>query len=125
MLCEPKVTDISRMAAFTKRCTTIGLSAPTGEAMTLMGCVLRMMRKYPRLLNMLSYEGDAPVGGRSYNADCRDPSEAGALASTLWELAHLAKHYHPHVAKVSAHWTAGMGGGKCNSGSIVQCYYCM
>lgn len=49
---------------------------------------------------MMDYEGEAPVGGRTYDPHCVDPSEAGALAATLWELPLAAQHYHPHVAQV-------------------------
>lgn len=37
------------------------------------------------------------LAGRSYNPSVPDPSEAGALASTLWDLTLLRHHYHPHV----------------------------
>ena len=40
------------------------------------------------------------MGGRSFNPELADPSEAGALASALWELQLLSHHYHPHVAQV-------------------------
>jgi hypothetical protein len=54
------------------------------------------------LLNMLEWEGEAPVGGKAYSAEVEDPAEAGALAATLWELAALQRHYHPHVAQAAA-----------------------
>lgn len=55
-----------------------------------------------RLLHMLEWEGEAPVGGKAYTPEVEDPSEAGALASTLWELALLQRHYHPHVVQATA-----------------------
>jgi hypothetical protein len=51
---------------------------------------------------MLEWEGEAPVGGKAYAPEVEDPSEAGALAATLWELAPLQRHYHPHVAQAAA-----------------------
>lgn len=51
---------------------------------------------------MLEWEGEAPVGGKAYAPEVEDPSEAGALASTLWELALLQRHYHPHVVQAAA-----------------------
>jgi len=72
-------------------------------------------RRYPRLLGLLEWEGEAPVGGRTYDPACADPSEAGALAATLWELPLLASgHFHPHVAAAAATLLSlapGSGGG--------------
>ncbi|KAL6761314.1 nucleolar complex-associated protein-domain-containing protein [Haematococcus lacustris] len=41
MMCEPKIIDMARMAAFVKRCASVALSSPTPEAMALLGCILR------------------------------------------------------------------------------------
>lgn len=60
----------------------------------------RLLRRYPRLKSLLEWEGEAPVGGRSFNPELADPTEAGALAAALWELQLLVHHYHPHVAQV-------------------------
>lgn len=59
------------------------------------------MRRYPKLLLLLEYDGEAPVGGRTYNPALPDPSEAGAQASTLWEICLTKQYYHPHVAQAS------------------------
>ncbi len=48
------------------------------------------------------------MGGRSFNPELADPSEAGALAAALWELQLLVHHYHPHVAQVRV---GGFGAG--------------
>ena len=52
-------------------------------------------------MHMLDFEGELPVGGRMFDAGCLDPGEAGAIAASLWELAVLSRHYHPHVAQVA------------------------
>ena len=100
MLCDVKISEMARVAAFLKRCSTVALCCAGSEAMVLMGTILRVLRRYPRLLNMLQYEGEAPVGGRMYDAACPDPGEAGAMAAALWELAAMTRHYHPHVVQV-------------------------
>jgi CBF/Mak21 family len=50
---------------------------------------------------MLEHEvggsASAVVAG-GFSADVKDPSEAGALTASLWELSLLMRHYHPHVA---------------------------
>ena len=89
----------------------------------------RLMRRYPRLQSMMDYEGEAPVGGRTYDPHCVDPSEAGALAATLWELPLAAQHFHPHVAQVRAnvcvhrrllrtHWARF-----CSAAHVYMCLY--
>ncbi|GAX79807.1 hypothetical protein CEUSTIGMA_g7247.t1 [Chlamydomonas eustigma] len=101
MLCDAKISDTARVAAFLKRSATVMAFCGSSEAMVILGTLLRMLRRYPRLLNMLQYEGDAPTGGRSFDPGCSDPSEAGAMASSLWELAFMTHHYHPHVAQAA------------------------
>ena len=69
----------------------------------------RLLRRYPKLANLLEYEGEAPtIGGRPHDPWATDPSEAGGLASCLWEVAlaggggvgAAGVHYHPHLAQV-------------------------
>jgi hypothetical protein len=59
---------------------------------------------------MLEFEGDTPVGGRMYDACCPDPGEAGAMATSLWELAVMSRSYHPHVAQVGQRERGREGG---------------
>jgi hypothetical protein len=63
---------------------------------------MRLVLRYSKLGALLEWEGGAPVGGRVFSPDCGDPSEAGAFASSLWELPLLTKHYHPHVRAAAA-----------------------
>ena len=100
MLCDTKISDVARVAAFLKRCASVALACGGSEAMVLLGVMLRLLRRYPRLLCMLEFEGEAPVAGRMFDPRCPDPSEAGALAATLWEVPVITKHFHPHVAQV-------------------------
>ncbi|KAG1668841.1 hypothetical protein FOA52_004936 [Chlamydomonas sp. UWO 241] len=117
LLCDTKIGDMARVAGFVKRCATAALGGGSADGVVLMGCMLRLLRRYPRLLSMLDYEGEAPVGGRLFDANCPDPSEAGAMASTLWELCGLTHHYHPHVASAATSLLAmAPGGGRGGSG---------
>jgi nucleolar complex protein 3 len=77
-----KQTDMGRLAAYAKRLAQLLLSSSTPEALGC-GCLLyRLMRRYPKLACLLEWEGGAPVGGRQFDADCSDPSEAGMLAAS-------------------------------------------
>ncbi len=98
LLLGSKQTDVARLAAFTKRLAGLLLHAGPGECLGLAALLLRLIKRYPRLAAQLEWDGGAPVGGRAFNADCTDPTEAGALAAALWELPLALRHYHPHVA---------------------------
>ncbi|GLC45484.1 hypothetical protein PLESTB_000319100 [Pleodorina starrii] len=105
LLCEPKMADMQRVAAFVKRMAGAALMAGPGEAMALWASIARLLRRYPKLANLLEYEGEAPtVGGRTYDPYCTDPSEAGGLSATLWEVCLASgdqPHYHPHLAQAA------------------------
>ncbi|KAG2451742.1 hypothetical protein HYH02_003522 [Chlamydomonas schloesseri] len=116
LLCEPKMADMQRAAAFVKRLAGAALQAGPGEAMALWAAAARLLRRYPKLANLLEYEGEAPtIGGRPYDAWVTDPSEAGGLACCLWEVAlaggggmgSAGVHYHPHLAQ-AAHSLLGL-----------------
>lgn len=97
MLLQVKVTDMARLAAFVKRMMALALVGPASLTLGLLALNLRLIKRYPRLLGLLDWEGEAPVGGRMYQPSCPDPTEAGALATSLWELFLMASHCHPHV----------------------------
>ena len=48
MLCDVKISEMARVAAFLKRCATVTLCCAGSEAMVLMGTILRVLRRYPR-----------------------------------------------------------------------------
>lgn len=39
---------------------------------------------------------------QKYQPDASDPNLSGALASVLWELSLLSKHYHPAVSSIAS-----------------------
>jgi nucleolar complex protein 3 len=102
MLCDTKISDIARVAAFLKRSASISLVCGSSEAIVFLGVIMRLLRRYPRLLTMLEFEGEAPVGGRMFDHMCHDPSEAGAMGASLWELSVLTRSSHPHLAQAAA-----------------------
>lgn len=72
-----KQTDMGRLAAYTKRLAQLMLAAGPSEALGSACLVYRLMRRYHKLVCQFEWEGGAPVGGRQYDPDCPDPSEAG------------------------------------------------
>lgn len=81
----------------------------------------KLLRRHPECLPLINYERDAKEkrgvgvegkgekGGKATFVDEFDASagkmkDAGALKTSLWEVAALQNHYHPAVATlVSAH----------------------
>ncbi len=129
MLLESKLLDATRQAAFAKRAAgTAGAAGDTGIAMGLVCVLQRIMRRQPKLRNMLENEAGGPSGYKTYRPDLSDPAEAGALSVPLWELSILAKHYHPHISQAAkdisvmnvaaAHAAAGRSGGGGGGGNV-------
>lgn len=102
-----RTLDAPRQAAFAKRMLAgVTAAGDSGLAMGLLCLVHRMLRRSRRLQGMLLHEpGGAATQG--YQPEGADPTEAGALATPLWELSLLSQHYHPHVAAASTQLTAG------------------
>jgi len=131
MLLDSKLLDATRQAAFAKRAAgTAGAAGDTGISMGLVCVLQRIMRRQPKLRNMLENEAGGPSGYKAYRPQLSDPAEAGALSVPLWELSVLANHYHPHISQAAkdisvmnvaaAHAAAGRnsgsGGGGGNAG---------
>jgi hypothetical protein len=113
-----KQTDMARLAAFVKRLCGLMLNSSVSEALGAACLLWRLVKRYPKLVALLEWEGGAPVGGQQYESHCEDPSEAGAMAAAVWELPLLSQHYHPHVAASAkllltltpGSWAAAAGG---------------
>lgn len=101
----------------------------------------KLLRRHPECLPLINYqldakekrgicrEGKGEKGGKATFVDEFDASagkmkDAGALKTSLWEVAALQNHYHPAVATlVSAHrglsrFRSGavLGDGSCHDG---------
>lgn len=63
LLCNTKQMDMQRLAAFIKRLVMAAAATSCGEAVGLLAVVNHLLRRYPRLLGMMEWEGDAPIGG--------------------------------------------------------------
>ncbi|KAH9603623.1 hypothetical protein KSS87_006508 [Heliosperma pusillum] len=100
MLCDDRQHDMQRAAAFIKRLSTSTLCFASAESMAALVTVRSLLLKNIKCRYLL--ENDSGGGSLSgsvakYQPYSLDPHLSGALASVLWELNLLAKHYHPSV----------------------------
>ncbi|KAF5189934.1 Nucleolar complex protein 3-like protein [Thalictrum thalictroides] len=105
MLCEGRQHDMQRAAAFIKRLATSSLFFGSAEAMAALVTLREILQKNAKCRNLL--ENDAGGGSVSgslakYQPCVADPNQSGALASVLWELSLLSKHYHPAISTAAS-----------------------
>lgn len=105
MLCEGRQHDMQRAAAFVKRLATSSLFFGSAEAMAALVTLRELLQKNAKCRNLL--ENDAGGGSLSgsvakYQPCASDPNQSGALASVLWELSLLCKHYHPTISTAAS-----------------------
>uniref|UniRef100_A0A0E0LBY6 Nucleolar complex protein 3 homolog n=1 Tax=Oryza punctata TaxID=4537 RepID=A0A0E0LBY6_ORYPU len=105
LLWEGKQQDMIRAAAFIKRLATFALSFGSAEAMAALITLKHLLQKNSKCRNML--ENDSGGGSLSclvakYDPEAKDPYLSGALASVLWELSLLQKHYDSSVSSMAS-----------------------
>ncbi|XP_052189804.1 nucleolar complex-associated protein 3 isoform X2 [Diospyros lotus] len=105
MLCDDRQHDMQRTAAFVKRLATFSLCFGSAESMAALVTVRHLLQKNVKCRNLL--ENDAGGGSVSgsiakFQPYASDPNLSGALASVLWELNLLSKHYHPAVLTLAS-----------------------
>lgn len=104
MLCDDRQHDMQRAAAFIKRLATFSLCFGSAESMAALVTLKHLLQKNVKCRNLL--ENDAGGGSVSgpiakYQPYASDPNLSGALASVLWELNLLSKHFHPAVSTIA------------------------
>ncbi|KAJ6828770.1 nucleolar complex protein 3-like protein [Iris pallida] len=105
MLWEGKQHDMQRAAAFIKRLATFALSFGSTEAIAALVTLKHLLQKNSKCRCLL--ENDAGGGSLSglvvnYQPDASDPNLSGALASVLWELNLLSRHYNPTISSMAS-----------------------
>ncbi|XP_075082454.1 nucleolar complex-associated protein 3-like [Nicotiana tabacum] len=105
MLCDDRQHDMQRAAAFIKRLATFSLCFGSAESLAALVTVKHLLQKNVKCRNLL--ENDAGGGSVSgviakYQPYATDPNLSGALASVLWEMNLLSKHYHPAVSTMAS-----------------------
>ncbi|XP_022717550.1 nucleolar complex protein 3 homolog isoform X2 [Durio zibethinus] len=104
MLCDDRQHDMQKAAAFVKRLATFSLCIGSAESMAALVTLRHLLQKNVKCRNLL--ENDAGGGSVSgsiakYQPYASDPNLSGALASVLWELNLLSKHYHPAISTLA------------------------
>ncbi|XP_024019140.1 nucleolar complex protein 3 homolog [Morus notabilis] len=105
MLCEDRQHDMQKAAAFVKRLATFSLCFGSAESMAALVTLKHLLQKNVKCRNLL--ENDAGGGSVSgsiakFQPYASDPNLSGALASVLWELNLLSKHYHGNISTVAS-----------------------
>ncbi|OMP06730.1 CCAAT-binding factor [Corchorus olitorius] len=105
MLCDDRQHDMQKAAAFVKRLATFSLCFGSAESMAALVTLRHLLQKNVKCRNLL--ENDAGGGSVSgsiakYQPYASDPNLSGALASVLWELNLLSKHYHPTISTLAS-----------------------
>lgn len=83
------------VAAFCKRMCRCALTAPPSGALFVLALVSNLLRRHGECACLVHRSGGTED---RFDADARDPAQARALESSLWELAALERHFHPAVA---------------------------
>ncbi|KAL4325589.1 hypothetical protein GQ457_11G011610 [Hibiscus cannabinus] len=106
MLCDDRQHDMQKAAASVKHLATFSLCFGSAESMAALVTLKQLLQKNVKCRNLL--ENDAGGGSVSgsivakYQPYGSDPSLSGALASVLWELNLLSKHYHPTISTLAS-----------------------
>lgn len=96
--------SLERVAAFFKRLLGISLHLEHHNASACLALMRELLRAYPRLISML--ENDLIATG-VFHPLMEIPEHANALASTVWEIQPLMRHYHPYVTIHARHVLSG------------------
>ncbi|XP_061351465.1 nucleolar complex-associated protein 3 [Gastrolobium bilobum] len=105
MLCDDKQHDMQKTAAFIKRLATLSLCVGSADSMAALVTVKHLFQKNVKCRNLLENDiGGGSVSGTipKYQPYSTDPNLSGALASVLWELNLLSKHYHPAISAMAS-----------------------
>ncbi|CAL0303697.1 unnamed protein product [Lupinus luteus] len=105
MLCDDKQHDMQKTAAFIKRLATLSLCFGSPESMAALVTVKHLLQKNVKCRNLLENDiGGGSVAGTipKYLPYSTDPNLSGALATVLWELNLLSKHYHPSISSIAS-----------------------
>ncbi|KAI6706266.1 hypothetical protein NL676_009228 [Syzygium grande] len=105
MLCNDRQHDMQKAAAFIKRLATFSLCFESAESMAALVTLKHLLQKNIKCRVLLENDpGGGSVSGSvaKYQPYASDPNQSGALASVLWELNLLTKHYHPTISTLAS-----------------------
>lgn len=93
------------MAAFIKRFSRLGMSAPPAGAMLAIAFIHNLIRRHPSCILLLHKPHksgpmngpDGTPGQDVYKENEAMPADSRAVESSLWEIQALREHYCPQV----------------------------
>ncbi|CAG9853869.1 unnamed protein product [Phyllotreta striolata] len=100
-----KITN-KRTIGFLKRLAQLSMQLTHEGSLGCLGLIKHVMqlnRSADVLLDL-----DSSTGEGKYQAEIEDPEYCNAASSALYELIHLARHYHPIVSKFARHIASGV-----------------
>ncbi|KAI3643584.1 hypothetical protein MP228_013139 [Amoeboaphelidium protococcarum] len=99
---------VNLVAAFIKRMCRLCLSSPPAAILTMLAMVHNLMRRHPstivlihRALSQVEEQKFCHNSQDPFDMHQQDPSMAGAMQSSLWELEALKSHYLPAVVNMA------------------------
>ena len=112
MLMQNRVNDQTRLASFCHRLSAVSFWGRPTLSVGLLSLVKGLMKRYARLRHLLENEGDGSAltgigAGRTlrgfggFDPYHAYPTDAAGIRAPLWELAILARHFHPTVSALA------------------------
>ena len=89
------------VAAFVKKMARLALIAPPHGILVLLGLITYLLRTHPSISFLVNSSEEAEVSEDPYMESEEDIMSCKAMQSSLWELATLANHFLPEVAKAA------------------------
>lgn len=105
LLHERREVSIERVAAFMKRIAHVALQFKEhNQTVTALSNLRSMLQRYVKLEVMLDSDN---MTQSVYRPDVSEPEHSNPLATPLWELTLLSRHYYPWVQHFSKHIAGG------------------
>ncbi|XP_039492672.1 nucleolar complex protein 3 homolog [Drosophila santomea] len=95
-----------RLMAFMKRLLTGSLHLLHNGTLATLGTIKQTFQLTSVLDNLL--DTDTTIGSGRYDPELDDPEYCNAASTALYELALLARHYHPTVRRMAVHIAHGV-----------------
>ncbi|XP_016978366.1 nucleolar complex protein 3 homolog [Drosophila rhopaloa] len=95
-----------RLMAFVKRLLTGSLHLLHNGTLATLGTIKQTFQLTSVLDNLL--DTDTTIGSGRYDPELQDPEYCNAASTSLYELALLARHYHPTVRRMAVHIANGV-----------------
>ncbi|KAG0173975.1 hypothetical protein DFQ28_002981 [Apophysomyces sp. BC1034] len=89
------------VAAFIKRMARLSLTAPPAASVTVIPFIYNLLKRHPTCMKMIHNSAAIGQAEDPYLVEEKNPYEAKALDSSLWEVQTLAQHYYANVSTMA------------------------